>query len=219
MIARAVRLWPLCWVLYLATLSGCFYSSRETSDSLSADVVPSYTLAILPFENETNSVKGALYLREVMQEKIGRKGYLPRPLSDVDQILSDQLGISLGGQISDSMLPEIGLALGVDTVMTGTVHRFGIGVTENHHLDSGGEVEGTLRLHDTATGKQIWEGHKKSRWDGVIPRSSEHYSTADRVGADFLLNLAFTALGRPLLPVVATFCDELIAEMPRRANR
>jgi len=205
--------------LGVAVLSGCLSFGRGTPGSRSAEVIPSYNLAILPFENETNSVKGALYLREVMQEKIGRRGYRPRPLSEVDQILSDQFGISLGGQIADPMLPEIGLALGVDTVMTGTVHRFGIGVTDRDPLDPKGEVEGTFRLHDTASGEQLWEGHKESRWDRAIDRSSERDPTISSVGADLLLNLAFVAFGRPLLPVVETFCDELLAEMPHRSDR
>jgi len=216
MIARAVRLWPLCWVLCLVTLAGCLSSGREASDSLPADVAPSYTLAILPFTNETNSVSGALYLRQVIQEKIVRKGYSPRPLSEVDQILSDQFGISLGGQIDDSAIPEIGLALGVDAVMTGVVHRFGIAVSDLDDLDPNGEVEGTLRLFDTATGKQIWEGHKKSQWDrGAHPLPGDQKAVYS-LGADLLLNLAFTAFGKPLFPVVETFCDSLIGEMPRR---
>jgi hypothetical protein len=122
-------------------------------------VTPPRTVAVLPLDNRTNSVRGALHLREVLHRNLDRKGYVALPLSNVDQLLSDQFGVSLGGQITDDLIPALGKALEVDAVITGTVLAYGrLGPKE---------IEAKVALYETRTGRKLWDhygyGHTEIR--------------------------------------------------------
>src|SRR3972149_4899425 len=131
-------------------------------------IAPPRTLAVLPLANQTNSVPGALYVRQVMHENRERKGYAVPPLADIDRALSDQLGISLGGQVSEDLIPKIGQALGVDAVLTGTLQKFGT------VLALYSEVEAPFVMYETGTGKKIWEHHGYARQDTAVGRRNSN---------------------------------------------
>src|SRR5512139_2594399 len=57
-----------------------------------------YTVAVLPLYNETNDLDGPIMLRQMFDQKL-RPYYRTAPLETVDEILRDQAGISLGGQL------------------------------------------------------------------------------------------------------------------------
>jgi hypothetical protein len=101
-------------------------------------------VAILPLDNQTNSVPGSIAVRTVVHRNLDRKGYVALPLFETDQLLANQFGISLGGQITEDLLPAIGTALEADAVMTGAV------------LTYGGTVEIILTLYEAQTGNRLW---------------------------------------------------------------
>ena len=63
-------------------------------------------------------------MREEMVALLKNRGYAPLMIDQTDQMLANQFGISLGGQISDVDIPKIAAGLGVDAVMTGRLKSF-----------------------------------------------------------------------------------------------
>ncbi len=173
------------------------------------EIAPPRTLAVLPLDNQTNSVPGALYVRQVMHENLGRKGYVAPPLADVDRALSDQLGISLGGQVSEDLIPKIGQILGVDAVLTGTLQKFGT------VLALYSEVEATFVMYETGTGKKIWEYHGYARQDTAV---AQRNSNAVSLTAALVGSVVQRGRGKPLQPVVREYYRKLLSEMPTGAE-
>lgn len=172
-------------------------------------IAPPRTLAVLPIDNQTNSVPGALYVRQVMHDNLERKGYVAPPLADVDRALSDQLGISLGGQVSEDLIPKIGRALEVDAVLTGTLQKFGT------VLALYSEVEATFVMYETGTGKTIWEYHGYARQDTAV---AQHNSNAVSLTAALVGSVVQRGRGKPLQPVVREYYRKLLSEMPTGAE-
>ena len=172
-------------------------------------IAPPRTLAVLPLDNQTNSVPGVLYVRQVMHENLARKGYAAPPLADVDRALSDQLGISLGGQVSEDLIPQIGQALGVDAVLTGTLQKFGT------VLALYSEVEATFVMYETGTGKKLWEYHGYARQDTAV---GQRHSNAVSLTAALVGSVVQRGRGKPLQPVVREYYRKLLSEMPTGAE-
>jgi hypothetical protein len=201
MTKQAAKPLIFCLILFPTIFFGC--ATTLPIVPFPAGVTPPRTVAVMPLDNETNSVPGAIYLREVMYKNLGRKGYVALPLSEVDLRLSDQLGISLGGQITEDRIPAIGKALGVDAVITGTVQKFGT------ILALYNEVEATFSLYETHTGNKLWAYHGYARLNTEL---------TSRQGTPIVAELIFRGLGKPLAPVVGEFYRELLARMPNGAE-
>lgn len=187
-------------------LAGC--AAHRSTIPFGPGITPPRTIALLPLDNQTNSVPGALYLREAMQRHLAGKGYDAMPLADVDRALSDQLGISLGGQVSEDMIPRIGEVLGVDAVLTGTVQKFGT-VLALHS-----EVEAAFVMYQSAGGKRIWEYHDYVKQDTALSRPDANSIT---LTAAVIGSLIERGGGKPLQSVVTQFYRRLLAQMPTGA--
>lgn len=129
-------------VLGQALLWGCATTPRGR---YSSGVTVPRTVAVMPLANQTNSVPGAARLREYVHRDLERNGYVAQPLFETDRVLSNQFGISLGDQVTDELIPEIGATLRSDAVMTGAIFKIG------------GMVDVALALHESRTGRRIWE--------------------------------------------------------------
>lgn len=187
-------------------LAGC--TAHRSTVPFGPGITPPRTIALLPLDNQTNSVPGALYLREAMQSHLAGKGYAAMPLADVDRALSDQFGISLGGQVSEDMIPRIGEVLGVDAVLTGTVQKFGT-VLALHS-----EVEAAFVMYESAGGTRIWEYHDYVKQDTALSRPDANSIT---LTAAVIGSLIERGGGKPLQSVVTQFYRRLLAQMPTGA--
>jgi hypothetical protein len=166
------------------------------------------TIALLPLDNQTNSVPGALYLREAMQGHLRDKGYVATPLEEVDRTLADQLGISLGGQVSEELIPRVGTTLGVDAVLTGTLQKFAT------VLALYSEVEATFVMYESASGRKIWEYHDYVKQDTALSHRDANSVT---LTAAVIASLMERGAGKPLQSVVAQFYRRLLNQMPTGA--
>ncbi len=167
----------------------------------------------MPLDNQTNSVPGAIYVRQVMWQNLERKGYVALPLDATDLLLAEQFGLSLGGQITEAVIPEIGRALEVDAVLTGTLQHFGIRLSS--HAEE--EVEATFALYETSTGKKLWEAHKRTRTNlGKKWRPPDAPNAYD--GSEFFAGMAagiiLNAINKPLAPAVFELVEEILASLP-----
>lgn len=172
-------------------------------------ITPPRTIAVLPFDNQTNSVPGALYLRDTMQERLQKSGYEPRPLDEVDRALADQLGVSLGGQVTEDLIPRIGATLGVDAVLIGTIQKFGTVLV----LYS--EVEATFAMYESGSGRKIWEYHDHVKEDTAFGRRDANSVT---LAAGLIASVLERGSGKPLGSVVARFHRRLTPHLPSGAG-
>jgi hypothetical protein len=94
--------------------------------------------------------------RKVMHKNLEDKAYIPLDRDQIDQTLSNQLGISVGDQITEDLIPKIGKALGVDAVVSGVVIKFSP-LEEVFNKWSG--LEATFTIYESITGRRLWEYH------------------------------------------------------------
>ena len=121
---------------------------------------PFNTVAVLPIYNATNDVEGPKMVRELADKRIQRWRYTSKPLNEVDQILKDQMGVTLGSQLELTTAQKLGAALGVDAVLYGYLLNFD-DVTTGVYNEK--RVRAGFRLVDTKTGKVFWAGGRGVR--------------------------------------------------------
>lgn len=85
---------------------------------------PIKTVAVLPVVNNTNDVEAPEKIREVFEKAVSDLGYKSKPLAEVNKILKDELGITLGKQLDQTNPVELGNKLGVDAVIYGALYDF-----------------------------------------------------------------------------------------------
>src|SRR3989338_10146585 len=59
---------------------------------------PIKTVAVLPMINNTNDVEAPEKVREMFGAKIPERCYIYKPMQETNQVLKDELGITLGSQ-------------------------------------------------------------------------------------------------------------------------
>ena len=195
------KFWSLMWLGVFALIGGC----ASSPDTNLAAQLKSKTIAVMPLDNQTNSVAGALYMREEMVALLKAKGYQPMTIEQTDQQLANQFGISLGGQITEADLPKIASALQVDAIMTGTLKNF------SAVLLSYNEVAASFTLYQAETWLPVWT------YDNVAstpfsPLRNESFSTQLISG---LVGSVFDrTLGKPMQGVVAEYYRRLQHTLP-----
>jgi len=85
---------------------------------------PIKRLAVLPLVNNTNDVDAPEFVRERLVAALEARLYNVQPLEETDQILRDQLGISIGGQLEMADQQELARTLGVEGLLYGDLMDF-----------------------------------------------------------------------------------------------
>lgn len=115
---------------------------------------PIKKVAVLPMKNDTLDIKGPDMVRGKMEAVLRFRGYNVKPIRESDQILRDQMGINLGGQLDMTTPQKLGEALGVDGVLYGTLMDFNETTTGLYNVK---KVRGKFKLVNTATAETVWE--------------------------------------------------------------
>jgi hypothetical protein len=89
-----------------------------------------------------------------MIEAFEKRSYNVKDVKETDQILRDQMGINLGGQLDLTTPQKLGEVLGVEGVLYGTLMDFD--ETNTGVLDVR-KVRAAFRLVSTGTGLAVWE--------------------------------------------------------------
>src|SRR3989304_9234912 len=108
-------------VLSIAWLTGCAIPRPHVPPNLAN---PKKTGGVLPRVNQTNDVEAPEKVREMFAAKLPERCYVYKPIQEVNQILKDELGITLGSQLDMTNQKELGQKLGVDAVIYGTLFNF-----------------------------------------------------------------------------------------------
>ncbi len=111
-----------------------------------------YTVAVLPLYNATNDIDGAVMVRQIFDRKL-RPYYKTVPINDIDRMLRDQAGLTLGGQLTMIDPRKLGEILGVDGLVYGYLLNFEDIKTLFYNVR---KVRAAFKLIDTKTGDTVW---------------------------------------------------------------
>ena len=163
----------------------------------------------MPLDNQTNSVVGALYMREEMVALLKSKGYAPLPIYQTDQLLANQFGISLGGQITEEDIPKIAAGLGVDAIMAGSLKNFGA------VLLSYNEVSASFTMYAGNAWRPVWtyDGAATAPFSPLRDNSYQADIRTELIGG-FIISLLERSLGRPLREAVSRYYQQLQYSLP-----
>ena len=158
---------PYCFLLWgiMMTIMGCAGRPHYS-------LVPDYTakpprsIAILPAQNETVTLKAPEEFRPLVHSKISAKGYETLGIAEIDKKLQGK-GIRDAGQIHSLTPQELGKLLGVDAVLYTTVTEFSTAYLLAY---ASMRVGARFELKDAKTGEKLWE--------------SDHRVTESKVGLD-----------------------------------
>lgn len=115
---------------------------------------PIRTIAVLPLVNNTNDVEAPAYARQQFTTELERHQYVIKPLADVDQVLKDQMGITLGAQLDLTTPQKLGETLGVDGVFYGSLDEFNHKITGVYNVK---RVRIRTKLVNCKTGQTVWK--------------------------------------------------------------
>jgi hypothetical protein len=115
---------------------------------------PIRTVAVLPLVNGTNDVEAPAYVRQQFTTELERHQYIIKPLAEVDQVLKDQMGITLGSQLDLTNPKQLGETLGVDGVFYGSLDEFNHKITGVYNVK---RVRIRTKLVNCKTGETYWK--------------------------------------------------------------
>lgn len=115
---------------------------------------PIRTVAILPFVNNSNDVGAPTYVRAQFAKELERHQYRIRPLAETDQLLKDQMGVTLGSQLDMAAPQKLGEVLGVDGVFIGSLEEFNHKITGIYNVK---RVRVRIKLVECRTGRTVWK--------------------------------------------------------------
>jgi len=139
-------------LILLIALTGCNIPHRPMLPSDPRN--PLKRVAVLPFKNDTADVDGPLLVRKKMIQALEDHSYVVKDVTETDQILRDQMGITLGGQLDLTTAQKLGETLGVEGVLYGTLMDFDETTTGIINVK---KVRGKFKLVNTITGESMWE--------------------------------------------------------------
>ena len=137
-------------VLSIAWLAGCAMPRPHVPPNLAN---PIKTVAVLPMVNQTNDVEAPEKVREMFAAKLPERCYVYKPIQEVNQILKDELGITLGSQLDMTNPKELGQKLNVDAVIYGMLFNFEEKTTGVLNIR---RVRAGFKLVDAKTGAVVW---------------------------------------------------------------
>ncbi len=179
------------------------YAAPDLASRLPASV------AVLPFDNESVSLKGPLMLRALASEALAARGFAQPEAAEVDAGLG-RLGVTDGGQMCALDPKKVGDAVGAPGLLFGTLEEF---TYQNVGFVRRRAVRVTLRLVEAATGERLWE----AVGDESHGRLAFGGKEAGRNFVDGVVEQAVeTALGVPLMLESRAAVEEALDGLPRR---
>ncbi len=118
---------------------------------------PVRTVAVLPMYNVTNHVEGPEMVRKLALKLLEDKHYAVMPIDEVDKILQERMGITLGSQLEMTTPEALASELKADALLYGYLLDFDdliFGVYNSRAVRAG------FRLVDAVSGSVIWSGGK-----------------------------------------------------------
>jgi hypothetical protein len=116
---------------------------------------PVKSLAILPVVNNSVDVDGPAAVQEALfQEALHYHFPVVKANAETNQILKDQMSLTLGSQLDMATPQKLGTALGVDAVMYASLEDFSQKITGIYNVK---RVRVRAKLVDCKTGEVLWK--------------------------------------------------------------
>lgn len=215
----------------MVVLTGCpYFKAKPTVNSMN----PMKRVAILPLQNDTTDVEAPEVVRRKMVEVFRERLYNVMPEKEVDRLLRDKLGVTLGGQLKSVEAEKVGTVLGVDGVLYGTLMDFSQTTVGVYSVN---KVRARFQLLKTDDGEIFWENglgvKSETKTDDLIGTATDvaadisdeddsgvPWETLETVSSEYgaLENLAF-GLGKQLVEKATdTTLSRETEEMARRVT-
>ncbi len=143
-------------VLFVLLISSCAPGIKRIPPNPSN---PVFTVALLPVYNATVDIDGPQKIREEFFKRISGHNYSAKPIDEVDRLLQDRMGITLGSQLDLTDPQKIGEVLGVDGLVYGYLLDYNDLILGIYNVRM---VRAGFKLVNTKTGSVMW-----SRGQGV----------------------------------------------------
>lgn len=165
-------LWLACWLsTACSTLEPMYHRVPPDPGN------PIKTVAVLPLINNTNDVGAPQYIRNELVARLQALQYRVQPVLQTDQVLRDQLGITLGRQLDMTTVQQLHASLGTDGLVFGVLDDFS---TKTFGLLTEKRARLRLTLVNASDGSQMWASGA-----GVIGRIRVVGGTAGKVALGF----------------------------------
>ena len=165
-------LWLACWLSTACSALEPMYHHVPPDPGN-----PIKTVAVLPLINNTNDVGAPQYIRDALIARLQALQYRVLPALQTDQILRDQLGITLGRQLDMATVRQLHESLGTDGLVFGVLDDFS---TKTFGLLTEKRARLRLSLVNVSDGSQPWASGA-----GVIGRIRVVGGTAGKVALGF----------------------------------
>lgn len=143
--------WPMATGLLLIFVTACVPTFPQIVPNQNS---PIRTVAVLPLVNHSNDVEAPAYVRDIFVAELGQFFYAIKPVSEVNQILKDQMGVTLGSQLDMATPKQLGEVLGVDGVFYGSLDEFSEKITGVYNVK---RVRLRSKLVNCKTGETVWK--------------------------------------------------------------
>lgn len=165
------------------------------------------TIAVLPMENGSNDLDAPAYLRQLLFDRLSRRGFHLIPLADIDAKLKDA-GFTDGGQLRGVDPKKIGEWVGADGLFYSTIDEF-------KYINVGFYAQRLVkiqaRLVRATTGEKLWETERHGTTRLVATKKEE----AKKLFASQLALQAIEKASHTPLRLESTIAvDALIATLP-----
>lgn len=135
---------------------------------------PIRTVAVLPMVNNTSDMDGPELVRKGFNKLVRNRYYEVMGIPQIDEILRDRMGVTLGGQLGLTNAQKLGEELGVDGVVFGELLDFNYTITGFYNSKV---VRAKFKLVSTKTGNTVWEKEEK------VQKSEVSFSTKSAIEA------------------------------------
>jgi len=116
---------------------------------------PVKSIAVLPLVNNSVDVDGPAAVQEALyREALNYHFSVIKPIAETNQILKDQMSLTLGSQLDMATPQKLGEALGVEAVLYGSLEDFSQKITGIYNVK---RVRVRAKLVDCKTGEVLWK--------------------------------------------------------------
>jgi len=145
---RSAKWLAILWALVI--IAGCAIPMPAPSGDPGN---PVKRIAVLPLLNETNDVDAPEMVRKRLVPALDARLYNVQPLEETDQILRDQMGITIGGQLEMAEEKKLAETLGVEGLLFGVLMDFSETTTGVYNSRN---VRGRFRIYDATNDGDFW---------------------------------------------------------------
>ena len=205
-VPRLLNLWLVCWLSTACSALDSMYL-RVPPDPGN----PIKTVAVLPLINNTNDVIAPQYIRDELIARLQALQYRVQPALQTDQLLRDQLGITLGRQLDLATVRQLHASLGTDGLVFGVLDDFS---TKAIGLLTEKRSRLRLALVNASDGSQAWASGA-----GAIGRIRVVGGTAGEVAAGFEAASRLEAAKESTEQAQKTSGQESVGKLPGGLDR